>query len=61
VYLIVENDKVIKMESELIVDGEKIPMNEFLQKILGNMVGGAVETLHGVESEWTEVSLKIKR
>lgn len=49
------------METELIVDGEKIPMNEFVQKILGSMVGGVVETLHGVESEWTEVSLTIKR
>ncbi|MCG7851321.1 MAG: hypothetical protein MIO92_02260 [Methanosarcinaceae archaeon] len=49
------------MNAELIVDGEKVPMNEFVQKILGSIVGGVVETLHGVESEWTEVSLKIKR
>jgi len=49
------------METELIVDGEKVPINEFVQKILGKMVGGAVETLHGVEGEWKEVSLTIKR
>jgi hypothetical protein len=61
VYLIVENDKVVNMETELIVDGENIPMNEFVKKILGSMVGGAVETLHGVESEWSEVSLTVKR
>jgi len=49
------------MNAELIVDGEKIPMNDFIQKMLGSMVGGAVETLHGVESEWSEVSLTVKR
>ncbi|MDO9517421.1 MAG: hypothetical protein Q7J10_05145 [Methanosarcinaceae archaeon] len=48
------------MEVELIIDGEKVIMNDFVQKMLGNMVGGAVETLHGVEGGWNEVSLKIK-
>jgi len=49
------------MNAELIVDGEKIPMNDFIQKMLGRMLGGAVETLHGVEREWSEVSLTVKR
>ena len=49
------------MEVELIIDGEKIVMNDFVQKMLGNMVGGAVETLNGVEGGWSDVSLKIKK
>ena len=49
------------MEVELTIDGEKIVMNDFVQKILANMVGGAVETLYGVESGWNDVSLKIKQ
>ena len=49
------------MEVELTIDGEKVVMNDFVQKILGNMVGGAVETLHGVEGGWNDVSLKIKQ
>lgn len=49
------------MEVELTIDGEKVIMNAFVQKILGNMVGGAVETLHGVEGGWSDVSIKIKQ
>ncbi len=49
------------MEIELVIDGEKIVMNDFVQKILGNIVSGAVEPLHGVGDGWSEVSLKIKK
>ena len=49
------------MEVELTIDGEKVIMNDFVQKILGNMLGGAVETLHGVEGGWSDVSIKIKQ
>lgn len=49
------------MEIELIIDGEKIAMNGFVQKVLGNIVAGAVEPLHGVGSDWSDVSLKIKQ
>ena len=49
------------MEVELIIDGEKIVMNDFVQRVLGNIIGGAVETLHGVENDWSDVSLTIKK
>ena len=49
------------MEIELTIDDEKIAMNDFVQKVLGNIVAGAVEPLHGVGSGWSEVSLKIKQ
>ena len=49
------------MEIELTIDGEKIVMNDFVQKVLGNIVAGAVEPLHGVGNNWSDVSLKIKQ
>ena len=49
------------MEVELIIDGENVVINDFVQKIFGSMVGGAVEALHGVNSDWGDVSLKIKK
>ena len=49
------------MEIELTIDGEKIVMNDFVQKVLGNTVAGAVKSLHGVEDNWSDVSLKIKQ
>ncbi len=49
------------MEIELTIDGEKIVMNDFVQKVLGNIVAGAVEPLHGVGDSWSNVSLKIKQ
>lgn len=49
------------MEIELIIDGEDIPMNRFVEKILSGVVGGAAESLNGVEKDWKELSIKIRR
>lgn len=49
------------MEVELIVNGEKIPMNAFVQSILAGMVKGAVETLDGIDSDWKDISINLKR
>ncbi len=49
------------MELELIVNGKDITMNKFVQKVLAGIVGGAVETLEGVEEDWTDIKLTIIR
>lgn len=49
------------MEVELIVDGEEVPMNAFVQSIIAGMVRGAVETLDGVDSSWNDISIKLKQ
>lgn len=49
------------MEVEITVDGEEIPMNEFVQSIIAGMVRGAVETLDGVDSDWKDLSIKLKQ
>lgn len=46
---------------ELSVDGRKIPMNDFVQKIIGNVTQAMVETLHTVDSDWKEISIHIEK
>lgn len=49
------------MKIELLVDGRKIPMNDFVQKIVGNVIQAMVETLHTIDSEWKEISIHIEK
>jgi hypothetical protein len=49
------------MKLELVVDGKKIPLNKFVQKILGSGVVGMIETLDSVETPWRTVELKIEQ
>lgn len=55
-------EKIVEnMEIELIVNGKDITMNKFVQRIIAGIVGGAVETLEGVEEDWTDIELTISR
>ncbi|MGB9927192.1 MAG: hypothetical protein ACPK85_02155 [Methanosarcina sp.] len=49
------------MKIELLVDGRKIPMNEFVQKIVINVVRAMAETLHTINSGWKEISIHIEK
>lgn len=49
------------MKSELLVDGRKIPMNDFVQKIVVNVIKAMVETLHSIDSGWKEISIHVER
>ncbi len=49
------------MEVELFVDGQEIEINHFVQKIMGAMVCSSVETLHGVDENWDEINIRVKR
>jgi hypothetical protein len=49
------------MKIELSVDGRKIPMNDFVQKIVVNVIKAMVETLHTIDSEWKEISIHIEK
>jgi hypothetical protein len=46
---------------ELSVDGRKIPMNDFVQKIVVNVVKAMVETLHSINAGWKEISIYIEK
>ncbi len=49
------------MDVLLEVDGEKIPMNDFVRKILCGMIAGSIEALRGVGNDWKTVDIRLKR
>jgi hypothetical protein len=46
---------------ELLVDGRKIPMNEFVQKIVGNVIQAMVETLHTITADGRKSPFTLKK
>jgi hypothetical protein len=55
------NNKEEKMKIELLVDERKIPMNDFVQKIVVNVIKAMVETLHTIDGGWKEISIHIEK
>lgn len=49
------------MEVELRVDGEEVPLNEFVQKMLGSLIEAFLKSLHGVKEEWSEAEMTVRR
>jgi hypothetical protein len=50
-----------EIEMVLEIDGKKIPMNDFVEKILCGMVKGSIETLRGVGDDWKNVNIRMSR
>jgi hypothetical protein len=49
------------LDVKLIVDGEEIELNEFVVKILGGTIVGAVTSLRGVRKDWKQIEIKVTR
>ncbi|MHC1566241.1 MAG: hypothetical protein ACXQS7_02660 [Candidatus Syntropharchaeia archaeon] len=49
------------MKVELIVDGKRIEINNFVQRIIGGSILGAISSLHGVSENCRKVEIKIER
>jgi hypothetical protein len=49
------------LDVKLFVDGEEIDLNEFVTKILGGTLVGAVTSLHGIKKDWKEIKVKATR
>ncbi len=47
------------MKAELKLDGKKIPMNKFVQKIVASGIKGMVDTLDGV-GPWKRLEITIE-
>ena len=45
----------------LVVDGANIDLNEFVRKMLSGTLIGALSSLSGVNQDWKEIELNIKR
>ncbi|MEM2995675.1 MAG: hypothetical protein QXI91_06670 [Candidatus Bathyarchaeia archaeon] len=49
------------MDVKLLVDGEEIALNDFVKKILGGTIVGAVTSLRGVKSDWKTIEIKMTK
>lgn len=50
-----DNDLNVK----LLVDDEAVDLNEFVEKILGGTLVGAVTSLRGIKKEWKKIELSV--
>ena len=49
------------MDVKLFVDGEEIDLNEFVVKILGGTIVGAVTSLRGIQKDWKKIEVKVTK
>ena len=49
------------LDVELSVDGEEIDLSEFVVKILGGTIVGAVTSLRGIKKDWKKIEVKVTR
>ena len=49
------------MGLRLVIDGEEIPLNEFVEKILNGTIVGAVTSLRGIKEDWKKIEIEISR
>jgi hypothetical protein len=49
------------LDIRLLVDGEVIELNEFVEKILSGTVVGAVTSLRGINKDWKKIEIKVTR
>ncbi len=49
------------LDVKLSVDGEEIDLNEFVVKILGGTLVGAVTSLRGIKKDWKKIEVKVTR
>ncbi len=58
-----ESHRIIKknFETELWVDGQKLPLNHFVQETIGNIMVGFSKTLKGIDASPEKIEVKIKK
>ena len=49
------------MDAKLLVDGQKIDLNEFVGKILSGTIAGAVTSLRDINKDWKTIEIKVTR
>ncbi len=43
------------------IDGKTIELNEFTKEFLGGTLQGAISPLKGIDSNWKQLEIKVKR
>ena len=46
---------------KLLVDGKSVELNEFVAKILGGTIAGAVTSLREIKKDWKEIKIEVTR
>jgi hypothetical protein len=49
------------MNARLVVDGQEVNLNEFVERILSGMVVGAVTSLRGIKKDWTKIEVEVTK
>ena len=49
------------MKVALEVDGKQIDLNAFTQEIIGNVSAAMAGSLRGVEPDWKQIEIRIKK
>lgn len=49
------------MEARLLVDGEEIDLNEFVEKILAGTIAGAVTSLRDIKKDWKKIEITVTK
>ncbi len=58
-----ESHRVIKksFETEMWIDGKKLPLNHMMQETIGNVMTGFSKTLKGMQESPGKIEVKIKK
>jgi hypothetical protein len=58
-----ESHRIVKknFETEMWIDGHKMPLNHFVQETIANVMLGFSKTLKGLDSAPEKIEVKIKR
>jgi len=49
------------LEARLLVDGEEIDLNEFVEKILAGTIAGAVTSLRDIKKDWKKIEITVTK
>lgn len=49
------------MNARLLVDGEEIDLNEFVEKMLEGTIIGAVTSLRGIKKDWKKIEITVTK
>jgi len=51
----------MRLDVKLLVDSKEIDLNEFVVKVLGGTIVGAVTSLRGIKKDWNKIELEVTR
>jgi len=60
-FLITRYFGVMLLDVKLFVDGEEIDLKEFVVKMLGGTLVGAVTSLREIKEDWKKIEVKLTR